>query len=189
MNSNKDRLLVDFKEIYLSYYPGLVRFATEYIIDQEEAENIVQDIFVVLWEQRTTLDCIENIRAYLYRLVKHKCIDFLRYQVMATNKKKWLQDIRMQEYTYNLIAIQNMEDQIWSDTNMDRILHQAIQELPGKCRDIFLMSRFENMSHKEIADKLQISTSTVNNQIAVAMKKLKERLKYLLHLILLFSSL
>ncbi len=186
MKPDEKKSSINFKHIYLSYYPGLVRFATEYVLEQEEAENIVQDVFVMLWEQKYTLSYIENLRAYLYKIVKHKCIDFLRHAIIVSEKNNIWKDNYMLEYTYNLSAIEDMKDHLFEDSDIDSVLFQVIDELPDKCREIFLMSRFDNLSHKEIADKLAISTSTVNNQIALAMKKLKGKLQHLLSILFSF---
>ncbi len=184
-SSDHHKATPDFKQIYLTYYPRLVRFATEFILKQEDAENIVQDVFVMLWEQKNTIQYIDNIQAYLYKVVKRKCIDHLRHRLMVESKKEIIQNNRMKEYAYNLLSINAMENNLFDDPNIDTIIHQAIDTLPEKCREIFILSRFDNLSHKAIAEKLNISPSTVNNQIAEAMKKLKDRLKYLLSILLL----
>lgn len=167
----------DFEQFYLYYFPKLVRFAREYILSEEDAENIVQDVFLVLWQQRKLFDGLRNSQAYLFRLTKNKCIDFLRHKIMIAEKKESIQDAQKKEYEYSLYSIEQFDDSVFTTENIDILLHNAIGSLPEKCKEIFLLSRFEGMNHQEIADKLNISTSTVNNQISFAMKKLKEKLK------------
>jgi len=75
----------EFSEIYSTYYPKLKRFAKEYILYEEDAENIVQDIFMYLWENADLLNTVLNLNAYLFTLIKHKCIDFLRGQIRWIN--------------------------------------------------------------------------------------------------------
>lgn len=177
----------DFERFYLYYFPKLVRFAKEYVLSEEEAENIVQDTFLVLWEQKNSFEQFQNIQAYLFRLTKNKCIDFLRHKIMTQEKKQGMLDAQKKEYEYNLFSIEQFDDSIFNTENINLILHEAIQSLPEKCRNIFILSRFEEMSHQQIAEKLNISTSTVNNQISFAMKNLKEKLKKYSFILLLFN--
>ncbi len=72
---------MSFSELYLIYYPKLVRFAKEFVMSEEDAENITQDVFTDLWEKRESMDHIENMNAYLFRLVRNKCLDYLKHKV------------------------------------------------------------------------------------------------------------
>jgi RNA polymerase sigma-70 factor (ECF subfamily) len=173
----------DFECLYLFYYPKLVRFSQGYVLSKEDAENIVQDVFLIIWEQRHSLSHLQNPNAYLFKLVKNKCIDFLRHKIMTAEKKQTLQDDCMREYGYNLFAMEQFDENNLAEADIDRLIHESIQSLPEKCREIFILSRFEGMTHQKIADKYRISPSTVNNQITLAMKKLKEKLKDILSLI------
>ncbi|MDR1555922.1 MAG: RNA polymerase sigma-70 factor [Tannerellaceae bacterium] len=170
----------DFEQLYLCYYPKLVRFTREYVISVEDAENIVQDVFLVLWEQKDSLMYVQDVPSFLFRLTKNKCVDFLRHKIMSAEKNQCLRDTQIREYEYRLRSMEQFEDNRFEEEEVSKLIHNAIQSLPEKCKEIFLLSRFEGMSHQEIARKYNISQSTVNNQISVAMKKLKEQLrKYL----------
>ena len=72
---------MSFSELYLMYYPKLVRFAKEFVVLEEDAENITQDVFTDLWERRDAIDHIENVNAYLFRLVRNRCLDYLKHKV------------------------------------------------------------------------------------------------------------
>lgn len=72
---------MSFSELYLIYYPKLVRFAKEFVMSEEDAENITQDVFTDLWEKRESMNHIENMNAYLFRLVRNKCLDYLKHKV------------------------------------------------------------------------------------------------------------
>jgi RNA polymerase sigma-70 factor (ECF subfamily) len=178
----------DFEQFYLYYFPKLVRFAGEYVLSVEDAENIVQDVFLALWEHRNSFDELQNSQAYLFRLTKNKCVDYLRHKIMIEEKKQSLLDVQKKEYEYNLFSIEQLDEGILSNEKMDLLLHDAILSLPDKCKEIFILSRFGNMTHRQIADKLNISTSTVNNQISFAMRQLKEKLKNYSFLLLLFHG-
>lgn len=75
---------MSFSELYLIYYPKLVRFAKEFVMSEEDAENITQDVFTDLWEKRESMNHIENMNAYLFRLVRNKCLDYLKHLNSAT---------------------------------------------------------------------------------------------------------
>lgn len=176
----------DFKRLYLTYFPKLVRFAREYVCSQEDAENIVQDVFLVIWKQKETLDYLENIQAFLFRLTKNKCIDFLRRQILIVEKEQAMQEVELREFTYRLSSMESFDEFIFGEDDLTVLIHKAIESLPPRCKEIFRMSRFEGMSHQEIAMHFDISPSTVNNHISVAMKKLKEELKDYFPLLLLW---
>ena len=72
---------MNFSELYLTYYSKLVRFAKEFVIQEEDAENITQDVFIILWENRDFIEHIDNMNAYLFRLVRNKCLDYLKHKV------------------------------------------------------------------------------------------------------------
>jgi RNA polymerase sigma-70 factor, ECF subfamily len=155
-----DKFEKEFRDIYIKYFPPLFRFAKEFV-PKEEAENIVQDVFAILWEKRNVLK-ITTPSGYYYSLVRNKCIDFLRHQ--STIEKNQI------EYSLSLEALQEME--LEENDSPDKILQQRIESLPEKCRQIFILSKIEKKKHKEIASLLGISVSTIETQIAIALKKI-----------------
>lgn len=173
-----------FDEIYLIYYPKLVRFCKEYILSEPDAENIVQDCFLYLWERKDTLRTINNINAFLFRLVKNKCIDHLRHRVTAEAKKEEIRSTYLKEFEYKLLAISSFDDSSLSDEDIEVIIYNAINRLPDKCREIFVLSKLKGLKYEEIASQLAISPNTVKNQVAIALQKMRKELKN--HLPLLF---
>lgn len=178
---------LDFEKIYAVYYPKLVRFSKEYVLSQADAENIVQDVFLGLWEQKDILSSLHNINAYLFRLMKNRCIDFLRHKIRVEDKKQSIQDVMLREYELKLYSIEHFDESLLSDEEIERIIANAIDSLPQKCREIFVLSRMEGLKYQEIAERLKLSPSTVNNQITIALKKLKEELKEFLPLFLFLT--
>ncbi|MDR2917455.1 MAG: RNA polymerase sigma-70 factor [Tannerella sp.] len=172
--------MTSFEQLYLSYYPKLVRFSKEYVLSEEDAENIVQDVFLIFWEQKEQLPYLRNIPSYLFKLTKNKSIDFLRHKMISAEKQKQLYELQMHELQYRLYAMEQFGENVLYEKELNAIIHQAIQSLPQKCREIFILSRFDELSQQEIADKYSISVSTVNNQITKALKILKEQLKDIL---------
>ncbi len=183
-SSNKD---LDFEKIYTMYYPKLVRFSKEYVLTRADAENIVQDIFVHLWEKRNTLDKIQSINAFLFRLVKNKCVDFLRHKITIEVKQCDMQEVLLKEYNFKLYSIELFDDTSLSDAEIEHIIHTAIENLPEKCREIFILSKIEGLKYHEIAEKMQLSPNTVRNQIVIALKKMKDELKEYLPLFIFLT--
>ncbi|NDV60114.1 RNA polymerase sigma-70 factor [Bacteroides sp. 519] len=170
------QLNLTFEDIYMKYYPKLVRFCKEYVLASEDAENIVQDCFVYLWEQKDKISSIHNLNAFLFWLVKNRCIDFLRQKIMADDKKENMQNTFIQEYTFKLQSIELFDNSL-SDNEIEQIIEKAINSLPDKCRDIFILNKIEGLKYDEIAQQMNLSPNTVRNQIAIALKKMKSELK------------
>jgi len=177
---------LNFEEIYTLYYPKLVRFSREYVSSIEDAENIVQDVFFILWQQRENIDELRNVNAYLFRLTKNKCIDFLRHKIRIGDLHCSLQDVEEKELQFKMYSIEQFDEQSLSNEDIETMINKAIDTLPPKCREIFMLSRLDGMKYQEIADQLKLSTNTISNQIAIALKKLKIELKDFLPLFIVF---
>lgn len=177
MPNKEQKQNLSFDEIYSIYYPKLVRFSNEYVLSIHDAENIVQDCFLYVWEQKQTLPSINNINAFLFRLVKNKCIDFLRRKILEETKKKNLQETYIREFSYKLLSIESFNDMSLSDEEIETIIYDAINNLPEKCREIFILSKVKGLKYEEIAQQLEISPNTVRNQVSIALSKMRESLK------------
>lgn len=151
------------------YYTGLCRFAVKHIRNEQEAEELVQDILVSLWDKRQILPAITSLPAYLYKAVKNRAINYLR----AEMKKP--------EFEYDTsqvsvpIAAAVLEDM--NVNELEKLVAIAIQKLPERCRIIFDLSRNAGLTYREIADELSISQKTVETQMTIALTRLKEYLK------------
>lgn len=167
----------EFEKIYLSYYSRMKRFAQEYVIREEDAENIVQDLFLDLWEQNFLLLTHTNLFAYLFTSVKNRCIDFLRHKTTVRNTAQKLQDNYMKALQMKFHSLEAFDEQLFSERDIETTIRKAIESLPERCREIFILSKIEGKKQKEIARELNISVNTVENQMAIAYKKLKEILK------------
>jgi len=167
----------NFEKIYSVYFPKLVRFAREFVLSTEDAENIIQDIFIYLWEHQEVLKSISNLNAFLFVLVKNRCIDFIRQKKLQEQKREEFESVTKKEFKLKIYALQQFDENALSVNDIEAILNEAINSLPEKCREIFSLSRMEALTHKEIAERLNISTKTVENQITTAIKKLRIELK------------
>lgn len=167
-----------FELVFNFYYSGLVVFADQIIKNTSISEDIVQNVFMKLWETRETID-IRSFRSYFIQCVKNRCIDHLRSQQV---KNKF--DNRVPES--DLLV---MDEDLWTKTELSDLIEQSVESLPPRCREIFRMSRYENLKIAEIADRLNISKRTVETQISKALKILRIKLSdYLSFLTLIFIS-
>ena len=153
---------MNYSELYLTYYSKLVRFAKEFVIQEEDAENITQDVFIILWENRDFIEHIDNMNAYLFRLVRNKCLDYLKHKVF---EQRYVESVQT-----------SYEVDVVEDNDTEILIRAAINSLPKRCRDIFLLSRVEGLKYKEISEQLGISVNTVECQMGIALKKLRIKL-------------
>ena len=165
---------MSFSELYLIYYPKLVRFAKEFVMSEEDAENITQDVFADLWEKRESMDHIENINAYLFRLVRNRCLDHLKHKVF---EQKYAENVQASFEVELNLKMQSLDRfdvlDIYEGNEMEKLVREAINGLPKKCRAIFLLSRMEGLKYREISERLGISVNTVECQMGIALKKLR----------------
>jgi RNA polymerase sigma-70 factor (ECF subfamily) len=158
-----------FKYFFDRYYNDLCNFVHIYLHDQALAEEIVQDIFVYFWENREKLQINTSVKAFLFSASKFKSLNLLRD---TKTQKKIVDKIGKSEPLHT-------PEQISSTIDTDKfrkILDSAINQLAPKCREIFLLSKREELSNREIAERLGISVKTVENQMTIALKKLREYL-------------
>ena len=177
MMQNDKNTIAEFEEIYLSFYPRLKRFAQEYVISEADAENIVQDVFLDLWERRAFVSSSINLTSYLFTNIKNKCIDFLRHRMVMQNAANKMQEEYELALQIKLQSLQAFDEHIFSNADMEAVIADAIQSLPEKCRQIFVMNKIEGKKQKTIAKELNLSIHTVESQMAIAYRKLKEILK------------
>jgi RNA polymerase sigma-70 factor (ECF subfamily) len=179
---------LDFKQVYVTHYSKMKRFAKEYVLIEEEAENIVQDVFIQLWENREIIRMPVNLVAFLFTAVKNRCLDFLKHQQVVVKATQILMEEQKMTMEMNLEALETFDQAVFAESDIETLLTNAINALPEKCREIFIKSRLEGKKHKEIAAELNISIHTIEAQMNIALKKLREQLKnYLLLFIFIIS--
>ena len=179
----------EFENIYVTYYSRMKRFAQEYVISEEDAENIVQDVFLDLWEQQFVFMSHSKLMAYLFTATKNRCLDFLRHKSAVRKGTERLMEQHDIELQMKLQSLEALDDGIFSEPDIESVVQKAIETLPEMCRKIFVMNKIEGKKQKAIAVELNISLNTVESQMAIAYKKLKEALKeYIPLLIILLIS-
>lgn len=155
-----------FKQVFDSCYEGLCRYAFSILRDADEAEDVVQSMFVKLWERRQELDIRHALKSYLFRAVYNQCMNHLDHKSVKSK--------------YQSYSLRNETDVQLPEVfqhELDDKIKRAIDALPNQCRVIFIMSRYEEMKYSEIADKLNLSVNTIQNQVCKALKILREELK------------
>lgn len=178
---NKSEKAANFEKIYLTYFSKMKHFAKVYVLSKEEAENIVQDVFAELWEKGDARLEYANLISYLFVSTKNRCLNYLRHQTVVKESADKIQE----EYTLALQAGLNslevldlnfLSDQ-QSDQDIKGVLRKALDSLPEKCRQIFIMNKIEGKKQKDIAAILDISVNTIETQMGIAYRYLRKELK------------
>ncbi len=154
-----------FDEIFRIYYRRLVYFSMNVLKNKDSAEEVIQDLFVKLWEKKDKLEFKVSIKAYLYRAVYNNSVQYFKKQQRFVNN-----DFELAE---ELSAGFN---DILEQTELEERIYQTIEQLPDKCKEIFKLKRFDDLKNREIAEKLKISIKTVETQMTRALKFLTKNL-------------
>ncbi len=165
-----DRLA--FEIIYRGYKGTLYVHAARYLRDQEEARDIIHDVFFNLWQNRGTLYIQESLKAYLYQSVRNRIIN---HQLKSQRA-----DSYVSSFQHFLINVQADTDYLVRENMMTEWIEQQISSLPNKMRTVFELSRKEGLSHKEIAKQLNITEQSVRSHVKGALKILRLRLGFVL---------
>ena len=170
-----------FESLYHLYHKRVYAFALSLLNSTSDAEEIVQNVFLALWIQRNSLDISSSFTSYLFGIVRYKVYDFIRQKI---NHEAYVKYTFEHNHEYSFIT----EDEI-SYKELEKSFQQAIQKLPERRREIFLLSRIEKLSYKEISEKLGISENTVDTQIRNALNFLRLQMGDYLVVILSLISL
>jgi len=177
-----------FKIVFDTFYPRLLRFAKEYVGDLFEAENILQDVFLRLWEKRASMPTDINLQAYLLTMVKNQCMDFLRHRRLVQQLTVDWESLQEREASFNYYAISRFDPEEMDVEALEQLVENAINELPEQCRKAFELSRYDGLKYKDIADKMGVSVKTVETHISHALKILRVTLKDLFFVWLFFMT-
>jgi RNA polymerase sigma-70 factor, ECF subfamily len=167
--------VVAFNGLFDKYYTPLCHFACRYLSDMDTSRSIVQEVFIDLWVKRGKLTVGYSIKSYLYHSVKNRTIDYMRKHKENVGLSSSIEELR-----------QSQQRDLIHEAELSARISQAINQLPDKCREIFLLCKFDGMKYNQIAQKLGISVKTVEMQMGIALKKLRNSL-YDLRMINLFS--
>lgn len=147
-------------------------------MSDEDAENIVQDVFLDFWEKKELLPLSTiNLPAYLFTSIKNRCIDFLRHKIVQKEAEDKIQEEYRLTLQMKYYSLEELNEGIFEKEDVEQLLSKVIDSLPEKCREIFLKSKIEGKRQKEIAEEMNISINTVETQMGIAYKKLRNELK------------
>lgn len=168
-----------FEALYRQYYKGLCAFAAQYI-SLSEAEEVVQDTMMWLWEHRESLDEQLSLKTLLFTIVKNKALNLVTHEEIRRRVHQEIVDKFREAFE---------ESDLYLNHELFSLYRQALAKLPPEVRQAFEMNRHRHLTHKEIAQQLGVSPQTVNYRIGQALKLLRAELKDYLPLILLLLSL
>ncbi len=153
-----------YEEMFRRFQPALVKYAASMLYSVEDAREVVQDVFIKIWQKRDSLEFGEELKSYLYRSVRNQTLNKIQRNRIDT--------VSLDEKIYVLTQETDLRD----DEKNRRLkeIFKQIETLPPSCKEIFMMSRVEGLSHKEIAEILEISRKTVENQVGIALKKIRK---------------
>jgi RNA polymerase sigma-19 factor, ECF subfamily len=154
-----------YKQLFLLFYPSLVSFAVSITKSKELSEEIVSDVFLRIWEKRQQLDKVENLSFYLFSAVKNRCLNQLEGQ---KNKATF----QINDTAIEFRSLYDDPEQRLISAETINEIEKAIQDLPPRCRLIFKLVKEEGFKYKEVAELLQLSVKTIENQMSLAFKKI-----------------
>jgi len=169
MEESEDISLNDIEKIFRTHHKMLCKVAYAIVKDKSAAEDIVQDVFFTIWKKREELMIDSNLKGYLYRAVSNSCLNYLQ-SYHKRNVKSY------EEFHEQALGSLSIHDTMDYD-RLSAAIERAIDNLPPRCKVIFVMSRMEGLKHQQIADAMEVSIKTVENQMGIALSKLREELK------------
>jgi RNA polymerase sigma-70 factor (ECF subfamily) len=165
-----------FENIFRNYYERLCNYANTMTNDMDEAEEIVQNTFLILWEKRMGIDIHTSLKSYLYQTVHNTCLNRIKH-----NRVVQMHNEHVRSTTENTTP--SGSDQLIGK-ELETQVNSAIQSLPPQCQAVFKLSRFENLTYAEISEQLNISVKTVENHMGKALRIMRDKLKDYLPLVL-----
>ncbi|WP_127131299.1 RNA polymerase sigma factor [Pseudoflavitalea rhizosphaerae] len=164
-NINEQAMELLFEELFRKHECRLYTLAQQLTKSEQYAKDVIQEVFIKLWERRQELSRIENIEAWLYRMTENKVIDFLR---------KAAADGRLKEAIWKNLPMQDEDPEVLIETKeYHQIIRKAIESLPAQRKLIYQLNREKGLNYQEIAQTLQISRHTVKNQLSTALQSIR----------------
>lgn len=154
-----------FDSLFIAYYPRVKNFIFSLTNDMMVSEDLAQDTFVHLWTSRILLGNVENLNAYIYRTAKHVLFDYL-------DRKKNISTVGLED-AFTAPTIDEVEDIVFGH-ELEELITKAVEAMPEQRQRVFQMSRYQGLSHEEIAGKLGISKRTVEAHLSMALATLRK---------------
>ncbi|RZK38400.1 MAG: RNA polymerase sigma-70 factor [Pedobacter sp.] len=166
----------DFEMLFKTHYKPLHAYAAVIVKDEDDAEEIVQQLFLKFWEKRELLSIQTSLKAYLYKCVYHDSLNYLKHLKVKNKYQDFTKQSMGNTYATGVDRLEL--------TDLQQQINLALNELPEQCRTIFQMSRFEELKYREIADVLGLSVKTIENQMGKALRIMRVKLADFLVLML-----
>lgn len=173
-----------FEDLYIAWYARMKRFAKIYVDSDADAEDIVQEVFLNLYEKDKSLESYINITSYLFISVKNKSLDYIRNKIAKEEAIDVMYNEQLLLLKLNYDTLKDLDTEFFQPDSIEERLKKALDTLPPKCREIFIQNKFYGKKQKQIAEEAGISINTVETQMGIANKKLREELKDLIPLFL-----
>jgi RNA polymerase sigma-70 factor (family 1) len=160
--------ILAFERLFKAHYEKLCLFAARFTDDVHTAEEIVSDAYAVIWEKKETLLISISFRSYIYKMVQNRCMNHIKHRKI---EKEYI------DYIVTRHLPEDDPDHVQKEREIERRVTQAVESLPDRCRQIFKMSRYDNLKYWEIALRLNLSPKTVERQMVIALEKLRRQLR------------
>jgi RNA polymerase sigma-70 factor (ECF subfamily) len=160
-----------YRELFLTFYNKLINFSILFVKNKELAEEVVSDVFINVWRRRDKIQAISNLGLYLYISAKNISLNYLSRINRQSHEQLDEMEVELQA------PFTNPED-VFITKEMNLRLKAAIEELPPRCKLIFKLLKEDRLSYKEVAGLLNLSASTVENQLSIAVKKIATATRY-----------
>lgn len=158
--------------LFAIYFPRLNDFACKVVRDDVISQDIVQEVFVKIWEKRAEIEPI-NLEAFLFRLVRNRCIDYIKHLKVINNRMQEIQISSKYEELYRIDFVGD-EPYVLIEQELKQKIEKTIESLPERCREVFILSRMNGLKNKEIAEKLDINIKNVERHLSRAMQSFRE---------------
>ncbi len=167
-----------FELLFRFYYPGLVTFASQIVLDYDSAEEIVEDFFVKVWTERRDINKSDTLKSYFFTCVKNRALNYLKKERISVKVRKELLGVIENDRLY--------QPDLFVESELQNQIKTAFEKLQPRTNEVFTLSRFKGFSNDEIAEQLKISKRTVETHISNALKILREEFKDYQFMLLLF---
>lgn len=167
---NDDRYA--FEVLFKKLYPRLKDFASKVVKDDDIAKDIVQDVFIKVWEKKKTIETI-NIEAFIFKSVKNQCLTHIKHLKIVDNVNTNLTNLSEVEELYRIDFIRN-EPYILIEKELQTQIETVVNKLPLQCKNVFLLSRIDGLKNREIAEKLDINIKNVERHITRALGEFRK---------------
>uniref|UniRef100_UPI00321723B8 RNA polymerase sigma-70 factor n=1 Tax=uncultured Draconibacterium sp. TaxID=1573823 RepID=UPI00321723B8 len=181
----RKRDIISFEKIFRLYSPRLRKYALHFLQDKEEANDLIQDVFIQFWIQKESLDAEKNVESFLFTLLKNKCLNSLKKSVVEEKyikRQTYLETEKLYHLSFN-----SQHDFVNMEDLLKKELNKAMTAMPERCRTAFQLKWLEGKKQREIADIMNISMTMVNKHLAKGMEIARKFIKPELLVLLVIS--